>query len=154
MSAGIALELYTLREQASQDYVGVLRETAASGYDAIEFAGYGGFSAPELRQIIDDLGLHAISSHVGFKRFQDEPERVIEELQVLGANYAVVPGLPQDLRNPESVPVLSESFNRWGEACRDANLRFGYHNHGWELEPMAGSTMLELLATHTDPRFV
>jgi sugar phosphate isomerase/epimerase len=154
MSAGFALELYTLREQASQDFVGMLKEVAAAGYAAVEFAGYGGIPATELRQIIDGLGLRAISSHVGFKRFQDEAARVIEELQILGCDYAVVPGLPQDLRNPESVPLLSERFNRWGEACRAAKLRFGYHNHGWELEPMAGSTMLELLATNTDSQLV
>jgi sugar phosphate isomerase/epimerase len=154
MSAGIALELYTLREQASQDFVGMLKEVAAAGYEAVEFAGYGGIPASELRQIIDDLGLRAVSSHVGFKRFEEAPERVIEELQILGGDYAVVPGLPQDLRNPESVPALSESFNRWGEACRAADLRFGYHNHGWELAPMTGSTMLELLATNTDPQLV
>src|SRR5262245_43703555 len=60
MSAGIALELYTLREQANQDFVGMLKEVASAGYDAVEFAGYGGIPAAELRQIIDDLGLRAI----------------------------------------------------------------------------------------------
>ena len=52
------------------------------------------------------------------------------------------------------MPSLSESFNRWGDACKAAGLRFGYHNHGWELEPLDGSTMLDLLAAKTDPALV
>ena len=49
---------------------------------------------------------------------------------------------------------MSESFNRWGDACKAAGLRFGYHNHGWELEPLDGSTMLDLLAAKTEPALV
>jgi len=154
MSASIASQLYTLRQQASENFVTMLTEVTDAGYDAIEFAGYGGLPASELRKVIDDLGLRAISSHVGFKRFEEEPERVIEELRVLGCDYAVVPGIPAELRSLDDVPSLSESFNRWGGACKEAGLRFGYHNHGWELEPRDGSTMLDLLAARTDPTLV
>jgi sugar phosphate isomerase/epimerase len=154
MSVRIALQLYTVREQASENFVGMLTEVAGAGYDAIEFAGYGALPATEVRKVIDDLGLRAISSHVGFQRFADDPERVIEELRVLGCDYAVVPGIPKELRGFEAVPSLSEHFNRWGDACKLAGLRFGYHNHGWELEPLHGSTMLDLLAAGTDPTVV
>jgi sugar phosphate isomerase/epimerase len=154
MSIGIALQLYTLREQAKDDFVGMLREVAAAGYEAVEFAGYGGMDAADLRALLGDLGLDAVSSHVGYQRFSQEPDMVIDELQTLGCSYAVVPGLPQEVRNAESIPMLAEQFNAWGEQCRAAGLRFGYHNHAWEFAPLGDSTMFDLIAAGTDPYVV
>jgi sugar phosphate isomerase/epimerase len=154
MSTGIALQLYTLREQASEDFVGMLKCVAEAGYGAVEFAGYGGFEASALRAIIDDLGLRAISSHIPFQRMETEPGAVLEELIVLGCEYAIVPGIPKELRGIESAPCLIENFNQWGAASNAAGLRFGYHNHGWEFEPLDGSTTLDLLAARTDPTLV
>jgi sugar phosphate isomerase/epimerase len=154
MSSGIALQLYTLREQASEDFVGMLKGVAEAGYGAIEFAGYGGLDASALRTIIDDLGLRAISSHISFQRMETEPGTVLEELIVLGCEYAIVPGIPKELRGIESAPYLIENFNQWGAASKAAGLRFGYHNHGWEFEPLDGSTMLDLLAARTDSTLV
>jgi sugar phosphate isomerase/epimerase len=154
MSIGIALQLYTLREQAKEDFAGTLREVAAAGYEAVEFAGYGDMDTAALRALIDELGLEAVSSHVGYQRFQREPDAVIDELQTLGCGYVIVPGLPQEVRNVDSVPALVEQFNTWGEQCRAARLRFGYHNHAWEFAPLGDSTMFDLLAAGTDPNLV
>ncbi len=154
MNIGIALQLYTLREQAKTDFVGTLREAAAAGYEAVEFAGYGGMDAVALRALINELRLRAVSSHVGYQRFVQEPEAVIDELRTLGCSYAIVPGLPQDVRNAESAPALVEQFNTWGEQCRAAGLRFGYHNHAWEFEPRDGTTMFDLISSRTDPSLV
>ena len=73
MSTGIALQLYTLREQASEDFLGMLNSVAAAGYGAVEFAGYGGLGASALRTIIDDLGMRAISSHIPLRRMGRSP---------------------------------------------------------------------------------
>ena len=154
MTEQIALQLYTLREQAAVDFVGMLQEVAAAGYQAVEFAGHGGMPAVELRSLIDDLGLRAISSHVGYAQFAASPATVIAELNILGCSYAVLPGLPQEFRARSSLPYLVETLDRWGAVCQEGGLRFGYHNHGWELEPHAGGTTLDLIAARTDPALV
>lgn len=154
MSLGIALQLYTLREQAERDFVGMLTEVADAGYQAVEFAGFGGLSAATLRQVIDELGLRAISAHVGFRQFEADAAKVLDDLQVLGCSYAVVPGIPKELRGEASIPALVEHFNTWGDASKAAGLRFGYHNHGWELAPLGESTMLQRLAAGTVPSLV
>ena len=41
----IALQLYTVREAAGQDFVGTLKRVADMGYPAVEFAGFGGLAA-------------------------------------------------------------------------------------------------------------
>ncbi|MGH2561066.1 MAG: sugar phosphate isomerase/epimerase family protein [Thermomicrobiales bacterium] len=150
MTDHIALQLYTLRHQAERDFIATLTEVAAAGYTAVELAGYGPLSAPELRRILDQLGLRAISAHVGYRRFANELDAVLDELCLLGCNYAVVPGIPREERaSPDAPERLAAQFDAWGAACAAAGLRFGYHNHGWEFEPRDGSTMLELLSAKT-----
>ena len=154
MPAGIALQLYTLRQQAKADFEAMLNEVAAAGYQAVEFAGYGGMPPDALRFFIDSLGLRAVSSHVGFERFVAEPDAVIAEVTALGCAFVVVPGLPGEFRGRDALPRLVAMFNDWGRSCRDANLRFGYHNHGWEFAPLDGATFLDMLAADTDPTLV
>ena len=48
------------------------------GYEAVEFAGYGGIEAKEMKQKLDQLGLEAVSSHVPMHLLETELERQIE----------------------------------------------------------------------------
>ena len=45
----IALQLYSLRDLAQQDFVRTLELTAELGYEGVEFAGYGGLSRSEMK---------------------------------------------------------------------------------------------------------
>ncbi|MDP9383480.1 MAG: sugar phosphate isomerase/epimerase [Chloroflexota bacterium] len=152
----IALQLYTVRERTASDFIGTLRQLADMGYRAVEFAGYGNNSVADLRAALDQFGLRAISAHVPFQRLEGNPQQAIEELQVLGAQHCVVPGIPQERRaTADQVRQLAETFNELGRICREqAGLRFGYHNHAHEFEPLDGSNMWEIIADNTDPSLV
>ena len=154
MGIATALQLYSLRHHAEEDFPGMLKVAADAGYDAVEFAGFGGLPATELRSLIDHLGLRAISAHVPYATLAEDPRPVLADLTTLGCTHAVVPGLPAHLRTSEHLPGLTATFNRLGALCRDAGLRFGYHNHAWELAPSAGTSFLDALANATDPSLV
>ena len=47
-SMSVALQLYSLREEAEKDFVGVLEETKAMGYAGVEFAGFYGLPAEQV----------------------------------------------------------------------------------------------------------
>lgn len=154
----IALQLYTVRDRTAADFVGTLRELAGIGYRAVEFAGYGGVPAGELRAALDELGMRAMGAHVPYDRFEAEFGRVVAELRALGAEFAIVPWLAEARRgDPEETRRLAARFNEWGERCRAEGLRFGYHNHGFEFEPLPGEngrTMFDVLLAETDPDLV
>jgi sugar phosphate isomerase/epimerase len=46
------------------------------------------------------------------------------------------------------------NFNRWGEACAAAGLRFGYHNHEFEFAEIDGVLPYDVLLSETDPERV
>ena len=150
----IALELYTVRELAKEDFLGTLRRVADVGYGAVEFAGYHGVPVGKLRAALDEYGLRAMAAHVAIAEFENRPEEAIAELRTLGCDYAIIPWLVPERREPAAIVGLADSFNRWGAMCRDAGLRFGYHNHEFEFEPYDGGTVLDALLAATDPDLV
>ena len=81
----IALQLYSVRHECEKALPGVLHAVAAMGYDGVEFAGYYGRSAQELRRMLDDVGLRCAGTHTGLNTILgDELPRTIEFNRTLG----------------------------------------------------------------------
>lgn len=151
----IAVELYSVRHLTAGDMLGALGEIAETGYRAVEFAGYGNSNPTEIRPRLDELGMRAVSAHVPFQRFENEMDVMLGELHLLGISHAVVPWLAQEWRGPERLSELTDRFNTWGARCREAGIRFGYHNHDFELVPAAdGTRLLDKMIEATDPALV
>jgi sugar phosphate isomerase/epimerase len=150
----IAVQLYTLREHTATDMLGTLRRLAEIGYRAVELAGYGSASPQEIRRTLDEQQMRAVSAHVGVQLWERE-EAVLDALQTLGCRYAVVPSIPQDQRGSiAQAQMLCERFNRWGERCRDAGIRFAYHNHAFEFAALDDTTIWDTVIANTDPTLV
>lgn len=153
MTEPIALQLYTVREQAQQDFLGTLAKLAEAGFTAVEFAGYWGVPAPELRAELDKLGLKAAGAHVGYKLWDENLAGTLEDLQTLGITHATIPWLEPAMRptTVDQVKGLAESFNAWGEAAKEAGIRLGYHNHDFEFNTVDdGRTIYDVLAELTN----
>ncbi|MEA2584162.1 MAG: hypothetical protein QOF33_2247 [Thermomicrobiales bacterium] len=150
----IGLQLYSVRHLTAEDMLGALRHVAEIGFRAVEFAGYGNASVAEIRRTLDELGVRAVSDHVRFERFETRLEETLEELQTLGCTHAVVPWLAPEWRGADRVAELGERFNSWGARCREAGIRFGYHNHDFELVLVDGTMLLDRLIEATDPGLV
>ncbi|MGB9810100.1 MAG: sugar phosphate isomerase/epimerase, partial [Caldanaerobacter sp.] len=74
----VALQLYTLREETQKDFIGTLEKVAEMGYEGVEFAGYGGLKASELKKVLDRTGLKAAGSHVGIELLKKDLNGVLE----------------------------------------------------------------------------
>jgi sugar phosphate isomerase/epimerase len=62
-----------------------------------------------------------------------------------------VPSLPSTERTAESLRRIADEFDRAGEAASRAGIRFGYHNHDWEVRPLVDGTVpIDLLLERTD----
>lgn len=154
-NSNIALQLYTIRGLTGEDMLGSLRQLAAQGYRAVEFAGYGGVAVSEIRTLLDELGMRAISAHIGLDDLLTRPQEVLTDLKTLGCTYAIVAYIPEDRRQTEQdVRTIGEAFNTYGRLCREAGLKFAYHNHNFEFAPLGGSTMYDILLDSVDPELV
>ena len=134
----IALQLYSVRDDAARDLASVLQAVAKMGYSGVEFAGYYGFDAKTLKKMLDDNGLKPAGSHVPIDTLLgDELEKSIEFHQELGNKFLIVPWLPDQYRSSttawrDTANLLSDISAR----LAPHGLRTGYHNHDIEFRPI------------------
>jgi sugar phosphate isomerase/epimerase len=131
---GIGLQMYTLRDVTATDFEGTLRKVAAMGYEGVEFAGYGGIEAESLRDLLQELKLTAIGSHISLQALDTNLENEIAFLKTIGANYAICPWLPLEERDSESWRGHLVKFEQFGKRFREEGITFAYHNHDFEFE--------------------
>ena len=150
--SAIGVQLYTVRSVMATDPEGTLATIADIGYEEVELAGLYGMSAREMKTRLDAVGLAATSSHHSVEEVRGSWEATLEAAVALGQRLVVVPALPVAERDGEALRRVADDFNRAGEAARAAGLRFGYHNHDWEMRPGAdGVRPIDLLLDRTDP---
>lgn len=147
--APIALQMYTVRDEAAADFTGTLRKVAETGYRGIELAGTGGMSALELRGLLNGLGLKIAGSHVGLQLLEGSLNEALDYNAELGNPRVVCPWLPVERRSADGYRALAESLNRIGAACNERGLELCYHNHDFEFEMYDGQTGFEILFGQT-----
>ncbi|MFH5182883.1 sugar phosphate isomerase/epimerase family protein [Paenibacillus sp. TAB 01] len=132
---GIGLQLYTVRDDLANDFRGTLRRVAEMGYEGVEFAGYGGLSAEELKELLQELNLKAIGAHVSLANMKADLNKEIEYLRTIGAHYLICPFIAADDRKDvEAWKGLFSYFAQAGQQVKEQGLQFAYHNHAFEFE--------------------
>jgi sugar phosphate isomerase/epimerase len=150
----IALQLYSVREDCARDLSATLESVADIGYEGVEFAGYYGRRADELRRILDNFGLEVAGTHIGIERLLgDELERTIEFNQTLGNQFLIVPSLPEERRKSKAAWLeTARLMNEIAEKLRPKGMHVGYHNHTIDFQPINGELPWDIFfgATVTD----
>ena len=150
----VGLQLYTVRTLMAQSVEGTLAQVANAGYRLVETAGTYNLSPSDFRTMLGRHGLRSPSGHYALE--QVESGDAINTARTLGQTWVVVPSIPQPLRRSREAYVeLADRFNRLGERCRAAGLRFAYHNHNFEFETLGGNApVYDTLLARTDPATV
>jgi sugar phosphate isomerase/epimerase len=147
----VAVQMYSLRDESEKDFVGTLKKVAELGFDGVEFAGYGGITVKEVKELLDELGLKAAASHVPLEELENNLAQVIEDQKTLGSKFLVCPYLMPDQRSEQDYQKLISFLEKAGEACRYAGITLLYHNHDFELERLSDGRMaLEAILEDTN----
>src|SRR5437870_2736600 len=150
----VALQLYTVRDESARDFTGTLRRVAQVGYGAVEFAGYGGLAADEMKALLRETGLRAASTHVGLAAVEADLDHEIDYCLAIGCPYLVLPWLDQRWRGADAMRALAPRLNEFGRRCQERGVVFGYHNHDFEFARSDGHYLLDQLLNATDPALV
>lgn len=143
MATRIGLQLYSIRSAMAEDFLGSLAKVRAAGYDCVEFAGYGGFSATELRRELQQIGLEPYSSHVGYEQLEQHLEAVVAYSTELGLSWVVCPGYP--INSAEDCSKLAAILVRAAQALQPYGIKVAYHNHDAEFRRFADRYALDLI---------
>lgn len=139
----IGIQLYSVRNEASANLPETLEKLAKMGYEYIEFAGYYGYEAKQIRQLLDGLGLKCISSHL---QLSDITQSAAEYLAVIGASYAAIPYIPQDkLAGSADYDNTVKSITEKSKILGSAGIKLLYHNHAHEFNIYDNRYLLDIL---------
>lgn len=150
----VGLQLYTLRDELSQDFEGTLARVAQLGYKEMEFAGYYGRSASEVRRTLDQNGMTSPAAHIQLQALRDDLEGEVERAAILGQKYIVVPILPESQRTIAEYQRTADYLNRAGEVCKQVGIKMAYHNHNFEFEVTDGLIPYDILLDETEADLV
>lgn len=150
--SAIGMQLYTVRTLMQTDFEGTLRKLADMGYREVEFAGLFGHDPAQVRQLLAELKLTAVGSHVDWTRFRDDPAGAIDETLQLGAGYLVFPWLPDSERATLAQwHAWAARLNEVGALSHERGLPVAYHNHDFEFTPLEGTRPYDLLLDELEP---
>lgn len=153
---GLAVQLYSVRDDCAKDFEGTLKAVADMGYEGVEFAGYYNKSAQELKKMLYDLGLKVAGTHIGLNTLiGDEFKKTVEFNRVIGNKFLIVPGLPEERTNSKDAWLgTARIFNELAERLEPEGMWTGYHNHMMEFKPMDGELPWDTFFGNTIPEVV
>jgi sugar phosphate isomerase/epimerase len=145
----LALQLYTVRDQLPAGRKALLQTIRGFGYGAVE--PYDVRTDPDaLRADLDEAGLAVCSVHA--RALGEDTDALLDGARTLGADTVIVPSVPAvRFADSAAITALARELNEAAARAAGRGLRFGYHNHAFEMSPVAdGRTGLEVLADALD----
>lgn len=149
------IQLWTVKTALGKDPKGVLKQLSEDGYKQIEsFEGkqgiFWGMSNVEFKKYMDDLGMTIISSHCDINK---DFEKKAGEAAAIGMKYLLSPFIAVQ-KTPDDYKKIADQFNKCGDICKKAGIRFGYHNHDHDFNLVDGVPALEIYIKNTDAALV
>lgn len=152
----IGLQLYSVRNDCGKDLPGVLEAVAKMGYAGVEFAGYYGRNADELRKLLNDNGLKCCGTHTALNLLTgDALKGTVELHKTIGCKYIIVPGLgKQNTETKAALLQTAKTFDEIAEKLKAEGMFTGYHAHGGDFRKVEGETQWDILFGNTKPEVV
>jgi sugar phosphate isomerase/epimerase len=150
----IGLQLYSLRVECQKDLAGMLMEVSKIGYKGVEFAGYHGKTANELRKMLDDNGLVAEGTHTPYETIQGEKlKETIEFNHTIGNKFLIVPWM-NETKSRQEWMVRANLFNDVAEKLKPEGMWVGYHAHSHDFHEIDGVSAWDLFFGNTNKEVI
>ena len=142
----IGYQVYSARELAEKNMEKVFQALKEMGYDGVEFAGFYGKTAEEVKDILSRTGLKAVSSHVSYDQLLADLDNIIEYHKAIGCNFIAVPYLDEAERpDGENFADVIRNIYVIGKKCKENGITLLYHNHDFEFVKVNGVYGLDFL---------
>lgn len=146
MSLPIALQLYTVRDDAANDFYGTLKKVKEMGYEGVEFAGLHGADPADVKRWCEELDLAPISAHVPFIDLLKNPIDILSTYADIGCKYVVFPYfMPEHRPSHPNFPYVIEYLTTISKAAKALGIQMLYHNHDFEFQTYKGQIALDVL---------
>lgn len=137
----IALQVYSVRDEAQADFEGTMRLVKEMGYDGVELAGtYDLGSAVACKKILDEVGLELVSAHVNLDLLEDPA--VLDDYARTGMKYIAIPWMEAP-KDREALDAAVARIHAIAVNCKARGMQLLYHNHDFEFGKIGGAYILD-----------
>ncbi|WP_071130517.1 sugar phosphate isomerase/epimerase family protein [Enterococcus timonensis] len=142
-----ALQLWSIKDEMQKDLAATLEKVSEMGYQAVEFTGYFGHSAKEVKAMLDKFHLSVAGSHLSYELVTEHFDEMLAFEEEIGNKRVIIPWL-----NFETIPEWENAFatlEEIGAKLAKKNCQLIYHNHGHEFLNFPGIDILDKMARET-----
>ena len=146
------LQMFSLRDITDKDLEGALKKVSEIGYKGVEFAGFFGHPATEVKEWLDRYGLKVTGTHTPVQALEQDFDGTVAYHKEIGCDTLIIPGA--DLSTAAAVDKFVAQCAEWGPKLAQAGISLQYHNHHAEYLPNKdGQIPLEELTKRTGIQF-
>ena len=146
MAFPVAVQVYSVRDDAKADLRGTLQKIKDMGYDGVEFAGLYDNDPADIKKMCEDIGLVPVSAHVPYRDMIAAPEAVLSQYATIGCKFVAVPYLVEEDRpGTEGFAAVIENVKMLGAVAKKLGMTLLYHNHDFEFLKIDGKYALDIL---------
>ena len=128
------LQMFSVRDVTEQDMEGALRQVAEMGYASVEFAGFMGHPAEQIKAWLDQYGLEVSGTHTGMALLTDELlEETIAYHKAIGCKNIIVPY--EKFATKADIDAFVDRVKVIEPKLKEAGITLQYHNHDHEFKP-------------------
>ncbi len=115
---------------------------------------YDGLNSKEIFNLIENYGLNVPSIHVDLKTIRNNFNELLNQVVYFKTKYIVLPAIMEPPNSIDEYKRYSEEFNDIGKKLSEINIKFVYHNHGYEHKEIDGIEPMKILMDYTNPEYV
>ncbi len=143
----VGAQLFTCREftKTIEGVAETFEKVSKIGYTAVQVSGFGPVDPKEVARLAEDNGLTIAATHVGWNRFKEDLDTLIEEHKLWKCNHPAIGAMPGDYRSLDGVKRFIDELGPIAEKLAQAGMDFSYHNHDFEFFKVGDKTLLETL---------
>ena len=146
MALPVAVQVYSVREDAAADLRGTLEKIKAMGYAGVEFAGLYGHAPEDVKRMCEEVGLVPISAHVPYVDMIADPQGVLSQYATIGCQFVAVPYLREEHRpDGGQFDQVIQNIAMLGKVAKKLGIQLLYHNHEFEFMTINGKYALDIL---------
>ena len=128
------LQMYSVRDLTEHDLRGALQQVAEMGYSFVEFAGFMGNSAEDVKNWLEEYGLQVSSTHTPLAELEDEVlDQTIAYHKAIGCKDIIIPYAK--LETKEQIDAFVERVNTLIPKLQAEGISLHYHNHDCDFAP-------------------
>ena len=144
----LGAQFYTLRERNKTPEG--LRESFKAmheiGYDVAQMSAICQIAPEALRDLSEEFSLPITCTHSPYDRIVNDTDALIREHKIYGCEVIGLGSMPGNYRGSvEAVNAFLKEIEEQVKKIADAGLRFAYHNHAFEFDPIGGTCIYDLL---------